>query len=39
MKWVQDTTFTCVLLRHFPEMEPALSTGKSPFAPWDGDPQ
>ena len=39
MRWVQDTTFTDVLLRHFPEMEPALSAVKSPFAPWDGDPQ
>ena len=39
MRWVQDTSFTDVLLRHFPEMEPALSAGKSPFAPWDGGPQ
>ena len=38
MRWVQDTTFTDVLLRHFPEMEPALSADKSPFAPWDGGP-
>ena len=39
MRWVQDTTFTDVLLRHFPEMEPSLSAGKSPFAPWEGNPQ
>jgi len=39
MRWVQDTSFTDVLLRHFPEMEPALSAVKSPFAPWDGGPQ
>jgi len=38
MRWVQDTTFTDVLLRHFPEMEPALSGLKSPFAPWNGVP-
>jgi hypothetical protein len=39
MRWVQDTTFTDVLLRHFPEMEPALLSGKSPFTPWVGGPR
>jgi len=36
MQWVQDTTLRDVILRHFPEMEQALSAGGSPFAPWDG---
>ncbi len=39
MSWVQDTTFTDVLLRHFPEMEPALLSGRSPFTPWVGGPR
>lgn len=39
MLWVQEMTLTDVLLRHFPEMEPALLSGRSPFTPWVGGPR
>lgn len=32
--WVQSTTFTDVLLRHHPELRPALRGVDNPFAPW-----
>jgi len=32
--WVNDTTMRTVLLRHFPELEPALEGVENPFAPW-----
>ncbi len=32
--WVNDTTMRTVLLRHFPELEPALEGVDNPFAPW-----
>lgn len=34
LKWVQNTTMTDVLTRHFPELKPALKGVKNPFAPW-----
>jgi hypothetical protein len=34
MQWVDDNTFRTVLLRHFPELEPALRGVANPFAPW-----
>jgi len=32
--WVNDNTMRTVLLRHFPELEPALEGVENPFAPW-----
>ena len=32
--WVNETTMKAVLLRHFPELEPALRGVANPFAPW-----
>ena len=32
--WVNETTMRTVLLRHFPELEPALEGVDNPFAPW-----
>jgi hypothetical protein len=32
--WVNETTMRTVLLRHFPELEPALDGVENPFAPW-----
>ena len=32
--WVAETTMRTVLLRHFPELEPALAGVENPFAPW-----
>jgi hypothetical protein len=34
MEWIDDNTFRTVLLRHFPELEPALRGVANPFAPW-----
>jgi hypothetical protein len=34
MDWVNDNNMTSVLLRHFPELAPALMRTKNPFAPW-----
>jgi hypothetical protein len=33
-KWVQDNDMKSVLLRHFPQLGPALEGVKNPFAPW-----
>jgi hypothetical protein len=33
-RWVQETTMRDVLLRHYPELEPALRGVDNPFAPW-----
>jgi hypothetical protein len=33
--WVQNNTMKDVLLRHFPDLEPALRKVKNAFAPWD----
>ncbi len=32
--WVRDNGFASVLLRHFPELKPALEGVENPFAPW-----
>jgi hypothetical protein len=32
--WVNENTMRTVLLRHFPELEPALEGVENPFAPW-----
>jgi hypothetical protein len=32
--WVEDNSMRTVLLRHFPELEPALQGVANPFAPW-----
>jgi hypothetical protein len=32
--WVNDNTMRTVLLRHFPELGPALQGVENPFAPW-----
>jgi hypothetical protein len=34
MDWVQNTTFTDILRRHFPDVTSGIAEGKSPFAPW-----
>jgi hypothetical protein len=33
-RWVRDQTMRDVLLRHVPELEPALRGVTNPFAPW-----
>ncbi len=33
--WVQKTTMTDILLRHYPELAPALSGVANPFGPWN----
>ena len=32
--WVEDNSMRTLLLRHFPELEPALRGVANPFAPW-----
>ncbi len=32
--WVEGTSMRTLLLRHFPELEPALRGVENPFAPW-----
>ena len=34
MKWLDDNGFASVLLRHFPNLRPALQGVGNPFAPW-----
>jgi hypothetical protein len=34
MKWIDDNTMSTVLLRHYPQLKPALSQVKNAFAPW-----
>lgn len=34
LEWVENTTMTDVLLRHHPELAPALDGVANPFAPW-----
>jgi hypothetical protein len=34
LDWIEDTSMRSVLLRHFPELEPALQGVENPFAPW-----
>jgi hypothetical protein len=34
-RWVRDNTMRSVLLRHYPELEPALRGVENAFAPWN----
>jgi hypothetical protein len=34
LDWVESNSMRSVLLRHFPELEPALRGVENPFAPW-----
>jgi hypothetical protein len=34
LDWVENNSMRSVLLRHFPELEPALEGVANPFAPW-----
>jgi hypothetical protein len=34
LEWVESNSMRTVLLRHFPELEPALRGVENPFAPW-----
>ncbi len=34
MDWIENNNMNSVLLRHFPELTPALMRTKNPFAPW-----
>jgi hypothetical protein len=34
LDWVETNSMRSVLLRHFPELEPALEGVENPFAPW-----
>jgi hypothetical protein len=34
MSWILDNNMRSVLLRHFPQLEPALEGVANPFAPW-----
>jgi len=34
MQWLEDNTMSTVLLRHFPELAPALRGVENAFAPW-----
>jgi hypothetical protein len=34
LKWILDNDMRSVLLRHFPQLEPALEGVANPFAPW-----
>jgi hypothetical protein len=34
LQWVADNSFRSVLLRHFPQLAPALEGVANPFAPW-----
>jgi hypothetical protein len=35
LRWVEENGYASVLLRHFPDLRPALRAGRNPFAPWD----
>ena len=34
IEWVEGNSMRSVLLRHFPDLEPALRGVANPFAPW-----
>ena len=34
IEWVENNDFRSVLLRHMPDLAPALGEGANPFAPW-----
>ena len=35
LDWIDRNTLSSVLLRHYPELKPALHQVKNPFAPWN----
>jgi hypothetical protein len=35
LDWINRNTFSSVLIRHYPELKPALRQVKNPFAPWN----
>ena len=35
LDWIEDSTMTTVLLRHFPDLGPALKGVRNAFAPWN----
>jgi hypothetical protein len=35
MTWIRDNSLRTLLVRHFPELEPALRDVTNPFAPWN----
>jgi hypothetical protein len=39
LEWIQNNSFRTVLLRHFPELAPALEGVANPFAPWARIPE
>jgi hypothetical protein len=34
MRWLADTTMSSVILRHYPELRPAMRTAPNAFLPW-----
>ena len=34
LDWIEGNSMRSVLLRHFPDLEPALQGVENPFAPW-----
>jgi Animal haem peroxidase len=38
LDWINETTMTTVLRRHYPELEPVLRNVDNAFAPWQGTP-
>jgi hypothetical protein len=34
MRWINDNSMITVLLRHYPQLQPALAPMKNAFAPW-----
>jgi hypothetical protein len=34
LEWIDDTTLSDVLIRHYPELAPALQRVRNPFRPW-----
>jgi hypothetical protein len=34
LDWISSNTFSSILIRHYPELTPALRGIKNPFAPW-----
>jgi hypothetical protein len=35
LRWIEENGYASVLLRHFPNLRPALRGGRNPFKPWD----
>jgi hypothetical protein len=34
MRWLADNTMASVILRHYPELRPALRSAPNAFLPW-----